>query len=189
MNLKMDYQKRIFTIPNLLSFFRICLIPLILWLYLIRGDFLLSGIVVIISGITDVIDGLVARKFNMTSDLGKVLDPLADKATQLAVMLLISINYPLMSLPISVLVAKEIFMSVSGLMVIKKREVVLGAGWHGKLATFTLTFTTILHLFWQNIDYRFSTLTILLSTAMILLSLILYAIRNYEYLYGRKVTL
>ena len=179
-------RDKIFTIPNALSFFRICLIPLIVWLYALRRNYLLTGITVIISGLTDVVDGYVARKYNATSDLGKVLDPLADKSTQAVVMILMAIRYPFMALPISVGIAKELFMAISGYMVIRRREVVLGAGWHGKLATFTITATMVIHLLWYNIDNVVSTSLILLSTVMIIMSLILYAMRNYAYLFGDK---
>ena len=87
------YQKKIITIPNILSTVRILLIPVIIWLYIGLKDYLLTGVFVIISGLTDIIDGAIARKFNMISDVGKVLDPFADKATQIVVMILLTISF------------------------------------------------------------------------------------------------
>src|SRR5699024_12022303 len=69
-------QSKILTIPNLLSFFRLCLIPVFMWLYCVDRNYLWTGIILIISGLTDTVDGIIARKFNMISDLGKVLDPI-----------------------------------------------------------------------------------------------------------------
>ena len=79
-------QSRILTIPNLLSFFRLCLIPVFMWLYCVEKNYLWTGIILILSGLTDTVDGIIARKFNMISDLGKVLDPIADKLTQAAML-------------------------------------------------------------------------------------------------------
>ena len=180
------YKKKIFTIPNLLSMVRICLIPVIVWLFLGKEDYLLTGIFVVISGLTDVVDGMIARKFNMISDLGKVLDPIADKATQAVVVILLSIRFPLMLLPLSVGIVKEIFMAISGYMVVKKCNIVLGANWHGKLATVVLTVTMALHLVWYSITPVVSIVLICLSAALILLSLTLYAIRNIGYLVGKN---
>lgn len=77
-----DKGKQILTIPNLLSVFRILLIPLIVWLYCGKQDYLLAAWVLLLSGVTDIADGFIARHFHMVSDLGKVLDPIADKLTQ-----------------------------------------------------------------------------------------------------------
>ena len=180
------YKKKIFTIPNVLSMVRICLIPVIVWLFLGKEDYLLTGIFVVISGLTDVVDGMIARKFNMISDLGKVLDPIADKATQAVVVILLSIRFPLMLLPLSVGIVKEIFMTISGYMVVKKCNIVLGANWHGKLATVVLTVTMALHLVWYSITPVVSIVLICLSAVLILLSLTLYAIRNIGYLVGKN---
>lgn len=179
------YKKKIITIPNILSFFRLCLIPVIVWLYLGLQNYLWSAILVVISGVTDVLDGIIARKFNMISDIGKVLDPFADKTTQMTMMLLLITRFPLMMLPFIVGMAKEIFMTVSGYMVIKKCGIVLGADWHGKLATVVVSATVFLHFLWFNITPVVSNIFIILSTISIALSLALYAVRNFGYLMGK----
>ena len=176
------YQKKIITIPNILSMFRLCLIPLIVWLFIGKQDYLLAGIFVIISGITDIVDGFIARKFNMISDVGKVLDPIADKATQLVVMLLLLTKFPLIIIPVCLLAVKEIFMAITGYMIIKKKDIVLGAEWYGKAATVMLSVTMTLHLVWYDILPAISIVCIILSTAMILLALALYANRNLKHL-------
>lgn len=176
------YKKKIITIPNIMSFFRICLIPVIVWLYLGKQDYPLAGIFVIISGLTDIADGFIARRFGMISDLGKVLDPIADKATQAAVMILLALTFPLMLLPIILGIIKELFMAISGYMIIRKCGVVLGASWHGKAATVLLSSTMALHLVWYSITPTVSTVLIILCSVMILISLALYAKRNFGYL-------
>ena len=77
--LENTYKNKILTVPNILSFFRLCLIPLIVWLYMEKQDYLLTLIVLTLSGITDIADGIIARKCNMISDFGKAFDPIADK--------------------------------------------------------------------------------------------------------------
>ena len=179
------YQKKIITIPNLLSFVRLCLIPVIVWLYIGKKDYLLTGIFVLISGITDVVDGWIARTFHMISDFGKVLDPIADKSTQTVVVILLATRFHLMLLPLAIGVVKEIFMTISGYYVVKRCDVVLGAEWHGKLATVLLTITMALHLVWYNISPVPSAVTIVISGISIALSLSLYAARNIGYLTGK----
>ena len=182
------YKDKILTIPNILSFVRILLIPLIIWLYLGPKSYVATSIVVIISGLTDVVDGFVARKFNMISDVGKVLDPFADKATQLVVIILLATRFPLMIMPIVLTLIKESFMALTGYLVIKKCDIVLGAHWHGKLATAFLTATMVLHLVWYDIIPVLSNVMICVSGALILLSLTLYAKRNFGYLLGKTKT-
>ena len=179
------YKKKIITIPNILSFFRICLIPVIVWLYLKEQNYLFTGLFVVISGLTDIVDGFIARTFHMISDLGKVLDPIADKATQAVVILLLVTDFPLMLIPLCIGAAKELFMAISGYMIIKKCDVVLGASWHGKAATVMLTVTMALHLVWHDINPTVSIVTILLCAALIATSFVMYAIRNFGYLLGK----
>ena len=114
-------QSKILTIPNLLSFFRLCLIPVFMWLYCVERNYLWTGIILIISGLTDTVDGIIARKFNMISDLGKVLDPIADKVTQAAMLFCLLTRFPLMIAPLALMVVKEFFMGVTGLLVIQKK--------------------------------------------------------------------
>ena len=175
------YQKKIITIPNILSLVRLCLIPFIVWLFL-KEYYVHTGIMMIISCATDIIDGTIARKFNMISDVGKVLDPVADKATQFVVMILIATKFPLIIIPVALLAIKEIFMAITGYMVIKKCDIVLGAEWYGKAATVVLSAIMVLHLFWYNINPVASIICIVLASAMIILALVLYAIRNFKYL-------
>ena len=87
-----------------------------------------------------------------------------------------------MILPFAISVIKEIFMTVSGYMVIKKCDIVLGADWHGKAATVLVSSTIFLHFLWYNVTPVVSNISAILCTIMIALSLVLYAIRNFGYL-------
>lgn len=169
---------QIWTIPNLLSLFRLCLIPLIAWLYCARGNYPLTVLMLLISGVSDIADGIIARRFHMTSDLGKVLDPMADKLTQGVVMLCLLTRFRWMAVPLVVMVIKEAFIGLSGLAVVRETGVVFGAEWHGKVATVLLYLMMSLHIVWYDIPPLVSDLTIGLCTAMVLLSMILYGLRN-----------
>lgn len=172
------YKKKIITIPNLLSFFRLLLIPVIIWLYAVKKDPLWTTIMLALSGITDVVDGIIARRFNMISDLGKALDPVADKLTQIAMLFCLVTRFHWMLLPLILLVVKEIFAAVTGLLVIRKTRSVRGALWHGKIATASLYSMILIHLVWFDIPSVVSGVMIGICTAMVLLSAVLYGIRN-----------
>ncbi len=176
--MKSENKDKVITIPNILSFFRICLIPIIVWLYIVEEKPKEAGFVLILSGITDITDGFIARTFNMTSDLGKVLDPIADKLTQATMLICLLVRFPLMIITFLVLIVKEIYMGLSGLLIIKKTGIVLGAQWHGKAATALLYSMMIIHLFWPDITITISNILIFACTVMIIVSFILYAIRN-----------
>ncbi len=171
-------QSRILTIPNLLSFFRLCLIPVFMWLYCVEKNYLWTGIILILSGLTDTVDGIIARKFNMISDLGKVLDPIADKLTQTAMLFCLLTRFPLMIAPLALMVVKEFFMGVTGLLVIRKTGEVFGADWHGKVNTWLLYAMMILHVFWYNIPDTVSRVLIGICVVMMLISLVLYGRHN-----------
>lgn len=171
-------QSKILTIPNLLSFFRLCLIPVFMWLYCVERNYLWTGIILIISGLTDTVDGIIARKFNMISDLGKVLDPIADKVTQAAMLFCLLTRFPLMIAPLALMVVKEFFMGVTGLLVIQKTGKVLGADWHGKVNTWLLYAMMIIHVFWYNIPDVVSKVLIGICVVMMLISLVLYGRHN-----------
>lgn len=173
-----QYEKKIITIPNILSFFRICLIPMIAWLYGVEHNYMWAGYILILSGITDMADGYIARHFHMVSNLGRILDPVADKLTQGVMLLCLVLRFPLMIIPFILLIAKEIYMSVSGILLIQRTGIVLGADWHGKAATCFLYGTMILHVFWHEITPMVSAFFIIACAALIGVSFVLYGIRN-----------
>ena len=76
------------TIPNWLSFFRIAMIPVFSVLF-IKEYYVAAFIVMIVAAVTDLIDGKIARKYNMVSNLGKMLDPIADKLSQMAIVIIL----------------------------------------------------------------------------------------------------
>ena len=176
------YEKKIVTIPNILSFFRICLLPVIVWLYGVENNYVWAGYILILSGVTDMADGYIARHFHMISDLGKILDPIADKLTQGVMLMCLVMRFHWMIVPFILMIAKEIYMSVSGILVIQRTGIVCGAQWHGKAATCFLYGMMILHIFWQEITHVVSMVSIIACTVMIGISFVLYGIRNVKLL-------
>ena len=89
-------KKEIFSIPNLMGYFRILMIPVFCYLYIGKQRYLAASAAVLLSSLTDLFDGKIARKFNMVTELGKLLDPVADKLTHGALALCLALRYPLM---------------------------------------------------------------------------------------------
>lgn len=175
-------ENKFLTVPNVLSLFRIALIPVIVWLYAISGNMVWSGVVLIVSGLTDIADGWIARHYNMVSEVGKALDPIADKLTQGAVLLCMIFRFPLLVFPFILLLAKEAFVGVTGLLLIQKSGAVYGAEWHGKAATCLIYAVLLLHLFWTEIPPAATLVSVILASGMMLISLFLYGIRNLKLL-------
>lgn len=180
-----DYDKRIITVPNVLTSIRLLLIPFFVWQYL-TGNFVAATIIVVASGVTDVIDGIIARKFNMVSALGKALDPIADKLTQICVMLCLVRAFPKIWFPLSLLVIKEFVSGILGLMIITRTGTTYSAEWHGKAATVAIYVMTVMHIVWENIPSVVSLIVILITVGLMITSFVLYAIRNIRTLKGLK---
>ena len=142
---------QVFTIPNLISLFRLLLIPVILWAFLKKQDRTLTIVLLAVSAVSDILDGQIARKFHMVSDLGKALDPIADKLTQLSMVICLSAVYPLMRLLLVLCVVRELCMGIFGLLVIRKNNAVHSANWYGKLSTVVLHGTVIVLLLFPNL--------------------------------------
>lgn len=171
-------SKQILTIPNILSFVRLALIPLMAWLYCVKEYYGWTLIVVIVSGATDVVDGFIARKLNMVTDFGKALDPIADKLTQCVLLICLISRFPLMLLPLCLMIIKEIVAFVLRLIIFEKTESVYSAEWHGKLNTVVLYLMMLLHIIWYQIPEIVSIISIIVSTVIMALSFVLYTVSN-----------
>lgn len=180
------YQKKIITIPNLLSFFRLCLIPIMVWIYCVKKDYLWTTLILTLSGLTDVVDGTIARKCGMISDFGKILDPIADKLTQAAMLFCLVTRFPCMAIPLVLMVVKEVFASITGLLTIYKTKEVMGADWHGKATTVSIYALMVVHLIWYAIPDIFSHIFTGICVGIMLMSFILYGIRNLRVIRAKK---
>lgn len=149
-----DWKKEVFSIPNLLSLFRLALIPVYAYIYLNATEtyhFLLAGTIMAVSCITDMIDGKIARRYNMITTLGKILDPLADKITQFTLTLCLSLEHPVLMPVLALFVVKEVFQLVMGILHLCKGRMLPGALMAGKVCTTVLFISLIALVLFPNI--------------------------------------
>jgi cardiolipin synthase len=150
-----NWKKEILSIPNILSIFRLLLIPVYILIYLNASkpeDYFISGAILAVSCLTDMIDGKIARKFNMITTLGKILDPLADKATQLTLILCLAIRYPILRVLVALFVIKESFMVIAGCINLLKGKMLKGALISGKICTTVLFASLIILVSFPGLD-------------------------------------
>ena len=143
-----DWKKDILTIPNLLSLFRLVLFPVYVVIYLNATEpvhYYIAGGILAVSCLTDMIDGKIARHFNMISTVGKILDPLADKATQFTLTICLAIRYPVLWIIVSLFVLKEGFQLIAGFQTLRKGKMLPGALMSGKFCT-TILFVSLIVL-------------------------------------------
>ena len=174
------HKNQIFTIPNFLSLFRIFLIPAMVYLYIVKQQYVLVTALYAVSGITDILDGLIARKFQAVSDVGKILDPVADKLTQGALMICLLHRYPLMWLLLIGFILWEVMMSVLGLIAIKRTKTVISAQWYGKAATVTMFLCVALLILFPQMPLILANILILVCLLAVINACILY---GYYYIY------
>lgn len=181
-----DWKKEVFTIPNLLSLFRLVLIPVYVVLYLDAEnpeEHFIAGGILAVSCLTDLIDGKIARHFNMISTLGKILDPLADKLTQLALTICLSIKYPVMRVVLVLFLVKEIFQTTAGIFFLRKGKMLPGALLAGKVCTTVFFISLIILVLLPNLSQTFVT-----SVAFIDLLFLSYSFITYIFAYFGKHT-
>ena len=167
-------RKQIWSIPNLLSMFRILLIPLMVALYW-KGRTIAALIVFGVSAASDIADGQIARRFNMVTDLGKMLDPLADKLTQGAAAICVGRTHPQAFLLFGFMAVKELTQAVIGARVIRETGHVFSAKWFGKLCTVITTASLMAMFVFPQLPEAAVNGLLILCAVMMLLSLGLYA--------------
>ena len=162
---------RIFTLPNMLSFFRLLLIPVIVYLHESGYVWWAFGML-LLSGATDVVDGWIARTFHLVSDFGKAIDPIADKLTQIAVLLcLMPMRFWWV---VGVLILKECSIGALSLVTIKRTHSVYSAGWYGKLCTVIIYLSMFVLILWREPTPKFVLIDSLLIAAAVCLSFVKY---------------
>lgn len=184
MKLSTDWRKEIQTIPNLLSIFRIFLLPIYLY-FVLRQSFYIAGAVIVVSGLSDYLDGVIARRYNQVTDLGKVLDPFADKLTQLFLILSMAWYRPWLWLLFGLFLIKEGFMFVAGLIGLSKNIKLSGAKWYGKVATAVIYVGMILLLLFPELPTLWVRVIFVVITYGLLQSFVLYAV-EYRKMFQRK---
>ena len=169
---------KLLTVPNVLSLFRLALIPIFLWTYGELDDPKLTAALLLLSFLTDVADGFIARHFHQVSELGKLLDPIADKLTQFSMLLCLTGRFPVLIGPLILFAVKELTTGISSLLAINRSGEIKGVRWHGKVTTFLLYALLVLHILWYDIPQPVSAAAAALTAAMMLISFILYTVQN-----------
>lgn len=181
-------RHEILTIPNLLSLMRLGLIPVFLWLYCVKGSYVWAVATLVLSGLSDILDGRIARRFNMVSDLGKILDPAADKLTQMALILCLILRYKAILALLSLFVVKELTMGILGLLVVLKTKNVPSSRWFGKACTAVLEISMAILILFPMIPETAANILILLSGCMLAFAFAQYVIFDIHLLReGRKL--
>lgn len=167
-------KKDYFNIPNMMGYFRILLLPVFLCLYFraeTRRDHWIALAVLAISYFTDFFDGKIARRFNMVTDWGKMLDPIADKLTQGAIAVALILRYRLMAVLVLLFCCKEIYMGVMGVYLIRRGYQVNGAMWYGKVGTAVLDVVLFLLLLFPKMPSDLANILIFILIVLLLVVL------------------
>lgn len=171
-------KKDLFTIPNIICYVRILLIPVFCYVYVTAdaiSDYYLATGIVLFSSFTDLFDGMIARKFNQVTDLGKILDPVADKLTHVALAFCLAFRYPLMWALLALMVVKEAYMAYMGIEFLKQDKMMDGAMWYGKICTATLFIVMVALFAFPNMD-------IIWVNTLIIVTMIIMAFTFIQYI-------
>ncbi len=178
-------RKDLWSIPNILCYIRFLLIPVFIITYIRANDskgYIQAATVVFFSGLTDFLDGFIARKFDMVTELGKLIDPLADKLTQASLIFVLVVKIKWMFLLLILFVIMQLFMLVAGLVMLKKGTKLNGAKWFGKVST-TVFYATMLGLVAvPTLSLNMTNGLLLVCGAFLLLSFLMY-INEYVRMY------
>ena len=179
-------KQEIFTLPNILSFFRLFMIPLIVWLYTVKQRYILTLVMVAVSAVTDVVDGRIARKYNMVSEIGKVLDPVADKLTQFALVVCMATRYEKMLYIAATLLIRESLMLLFGFIAATKKHAMFSSRWFGKLATVTVYLSVIALLIYPEMPLRAVNVIMIFAESVVVLSMVMYTIMFMTFILRRR---
>lgn len=135
----MQVSDRILTIPNALSALRLVGVPVFVWLLLAEQD-VWAVVVLALSGITDYLDGKIARRFNLVSRLGQLLDPLADRLYILSTLLALAIREVIPWWLVIALVGRDVLLGIVIVALKAVGQTGLPVHFVGKAATFNLLY-------------------------------------------------
>jgi cardiolipin synthase (CMP-forming) len=134
-------------VPNILTAIRFILIPIFAY-YLCIGDYYTAVFLFLLAGLTDILDGFIARKYNLITSWGKLADPLVDKLMQITALVILSIVKGMIPMwLLSIVIAKEVFMGIGTILLYKQQNYVVSANWYGKMATVVFYFAIVMIIF------------------------------------------
>ena len=188
-------------VPNILTIIRFFLIPFILF-FIFTEQYIPAFIVLTISGLTDVLDGIIARKFNCITNFGKLIDPLADKATQISILAALTFKGIIPLWMLIVVFVKE-FAMIARASFLYGKELVVSSRWFGKMATvifYIAIVCSFIVTYWNGVltshtEYslsplpHFDTYLYYLALAATIFSLVMYFRTFYQQGYLKKENL
>jgi len=180
--------KNNFTAPNLISFFRIFLIVPCIDFFL-KEEYINVALILLISAISDMFDGLIARKFGQATKFGQMLDPIADKLTLVAMVICLGIKFKEIFIFVAILLLKDVLMIIAGVILLKHGLKPVAAKWYGKLGTafFYMSLIIIISLKIFNINIpEVSEVLLFITTLIMLFALIKYFIIFLEIIRNKK---
>ncbi|NLJ90638.1 MAG: CDP-alcohol phosphatidyltransferase family protein [Clostridiales bacterium] len=178
-------KSELLALPNILCYIRLLLIPLFMILYLkaeTNKEYYYAGFVVLVASFTDFLDGFIARKFNMITEFGKLLDPLADKLMQAALILVLILKIDYMYLLALVFIIKEIIMTIAAYVFVKKGKKLDGSKWFGKVSTTVFYITMLILIIFPRLSTSTTYFLMITCSSFLILSFVLYG-REYYIMY------
>lgn len=189
------HGKNLMNVPNTLSVLRLLLIPVFCWSFLMSSQdsmyYYIAGAALVLSALSDLLDGFFARILNQITEIGKLLDPIADKLTLGAVVVCMWIRFgtqiPILNVLFALLLLKELVMAIGGIIVFRGRRQVFPARWWGKIGTAgfyaCMMGVMIVSIFFS--DYQYST-AIIIGLVALSVILMLFAFVRY-FILGLKL--
>lgn len=178
-------KSELLALPNILCYLRLLLIPLFMILYIkaeTKDQYYFAGFVVLLASFTDFLDGFIARKFNMITEFGKLLDPLADKLMQAALILVLILEIDYMYLLALVFIIKELIMTIAAYVFVKKGKKLDGSKWFGKVSTTIFYVTMLILIVLPSLNKSVTSLLMIICGLFLTLSFVLYG-REYYIMY------
>lgn len=187
MNNKTEYKKitfkEVYSIPNILCYIRILLIPVFIYVYVNAKDavdYYMAAAIIFLSGLTDFCDGFIARKFNQVTELGKLIDPVADKLTQAAIIIALMFKIKWMFFLVVLFVIKELSMLINGIILLRKGKKLDGAMWFGKVSTAVFYFSTFIMILFPILNSMVENILMIISAFFMALSFFMYNIEYFK---------
>lgn len=173
-------------LPNILTISRFVFIPFI-FIAILEKNYIAAFIFLTVSGITDVLDGFIARKFNFITNFGKLIDPLADKATQISTLIALSCIKIIPNWMLIVIFLKEAIM-IAGASFLYGKKLVVSSRWYGKLATvvFYIAVVSSLIINYFNFTYHIDIYIYYIALGLTIFALIMYFREFYKKGYVNK---
>jgi len=179
-------------VPNILTALRFILIPV--FAYFLNTEHYVTAVILFLAGgLTDVLDGYIARRYNLVTSWGKIADPMADKLMQMTALVILSYSGKIPVELLLIILAKEIFMGIGALVLYKQDNYVVSANWYGKIVTVVFYLAIIMLIFdepfsqWILLGLPFNRLFFLLAVLLALFAFYMY-VKSYQKIKRSNVT-